>query len=128
MVPLVLFALGLYAYVVALTYTAKAERAVASDPAGRGPLLVWLLLAVPGGINLFVGPWWAGLPLLGWLLFARALRQQRRIDIGRLVGLLLAGMVLVDLMAVCLVVGATGLVLIALVPLNLALQRLIPAT
>lgn len=127
-VTLVLFALGLYAYVVALTYTAKAERAASSDPASRGPLLVWFLLAVPLGFNLLVGLWWAGLPLLGWILFARTLRQRRRIDIGRLVGLLLAGMVLVDVMAVCLVVGGTGLALIALVPLNLALQRVIPAT
>lgn len=117
------FGFALFAYVVALTFVARAERSP-----GRAASWPWLLLILPFAINALAGLWWAGLPLLAWVVFVWSLRRKAGIGIGRLVGLLLAGMVLVDVMSASAVDWRIGLSLALLLPVNLALQRLIPAT
>ena len=128
--PALLGALGLFAYVIGLTYAAKQE---AYDRIGSAwPLAV---LALP----VLYGLWRAGnamesliiaivlIAVMGWavsLLFRR-----RKGDVGRAVVTLIAGISLYDALMIA-TTGATGLAGLALVGfvLTLVLQRVAPGT
>ena len=121
--------LGLY--VAGLSCLAKVE----SEP---GPVRYWpcLLMAAPIVLAWFVNPGaFRQNALLASAIFGlwvlRSLRctfwSERR-DIAKTVGGLLAGIVLVDLLAVAHVPPGLGLVFVGLFVLSLAAQRWVPAT
>ena len=124
-------ALVLFGYVAGLSWLAKVE----STP---GLVRVWpcLLLALPAGLAFLSNnpadrrdALVMSAILLLWVL--RSLRttfwvEQR--DVGRTVGGLLAGIVLVDLLAVAIVPAGLAVVFIALFVMALAAQRWVPAT
>ena len=124
-------ALVLGLYVAGLSCLAKVE----SEP---GPVRYWpcLLMAAPIVMAWFVNPGTfrqnallASLILGLWVL--RSLRYtfwSERRDIAKTVGGLLAGIVLVDLLAVAHVPPGLGLVFVGLFVLSLAAQRWVPAT
>lgn len=126
-----LAALGTGGYIVGLTYIARRERT-----AGVGSLWPLLFLSAPLVLRLAASPSpWSALPVIAVLGFCawtfwmvRPLLFDDRPHIGKAVGGLLAGLPLVDAIAVSngsvLVVGVMGLLFLAC----LLLQRWIPAT
>ena len=124
-------ALVLASYIVGLSYLARKE-SLAS------PLQYWpcVLLAAPLILAMIVdrGPFFRrGLVLSVLLLFwlARSLRftyWARQPHVGRSVAGLLAGIVLVDLLATGGLVGSNNLTFAGFFLLALVLQRLVPAT
>jgi hypothetical protein len=125
-------ALALFAYVVGLGWLAKVE----SEP---GLVRVWpcLLLALPIGIAVLrnSGEDQRDALMMSAILGFWVLRSLRttfwveEADIGRTVGGLLAGIVLVDLLAVAaLVPSGFAVVFVGLFALALAAQRWVPAT
>ena len=128
--PALLAALGLFAYVIGLTYAAKQE---AYDRIGRAwPLAV---LALP----VLYGLWRAGqapealviavvlVAVMGWAV--NLLFRRRKGDVGRAVVTLIAGIALYDALMIA-TTGAIGLAALALVGfvLTLVLQRVAPGT
>lgn len=126
-------ALALFTYVMGLSILAKGESAPGGTP-------TWLLgpLLLPVGLAL-MHDWWpfkqdvVVLSLIAGLWVLRSLRwtfwveeEQRNAD--RSVGGLLAGIVLVDLLAVAHVEPALAAGFIGLFVLSLLAQRLVPAT
>jgi 4-hydroxybenzoate polyprenyltransferase len=124
-------ALVLASYIVGLSYIARQEST-------RGALQYWpcLLLAAPVVLGLVVnrgeyklrGLALCGVLLLWMLNCLRHVFGSEQRNIGRGVGGLLAGIVLVDLMAVGFGSSATGLMFVGLFVLALVFQRFIPAT
>ena len=125
-------ALALFAYVAGLGWLAKVE----SEP---GLVRVWpcLLLALPIGIAVLrnSGEDQRDALMMSAILGLWVLRSLRTTfwveqpDIGRTVGGLLAGIVLVDLLAVAaLVPSGFAVVFVGLFALALAAQRWVPAT
>jgi len=119
-------------YVAGVTLAARGE----DTGGGLDPFaLACLLLPGLAAAGLFLsGQFAARLPLLGLILFAgwilaayRGLRRDR-FSIGGFVGRLLAGMVLLDVMAVSPVEPLAALLCLLLLPLNLLLQRFVPPT
>ena len=120
-------ALALFAYVAGLGWLAKVE----SEP---GLVRVWpcLLLALPIGLAVLMnsGEYRRDALMMSAILGLWVLRSLRttfwveEADIGRTVGGLLAGIVLVDLLAVALVPSGLAVVFIGLFALALAAQRL----
>lgn len=123
--------LALAAYIVGLSFLARKE-------SSRGEANYWpcFCLAVPIALAwmMNVGEyrsnmWLLALVLVLWM--ARSLRFAYRAserNIGRAVAGLLAGIVLVDLLAVADVPRAFGMVFIGLLLLALLFQRFVPAT
>lgn len=130
-------ALALGAYVVGLTLIARQE-ARGTPVAFWRALLVRGLLIAPGALaaaalpRLGAGPRLTSLLLIALfaLLVARATRLMRQggAAIGQAVGLLLAGIALVDALAVARLDWPLALGLAALVPLLRLWQRLVAAT
>ncbi len=124
-------ALALAAYIVGLTHLAKKESV-------RGALRFWpcLLLGAPILLALLIntGAFQQPALLLGAALALWVLRCARRVwwtgqrDIGRAVSGLLAGIVLVDLLAVADQPPVYGAVFLGLFLLALLFQRFVPAT
>ena len=123
-------AIGLYAYVVGLTYAAKQE---AFDRLERAwPLAVLAIPLLASGVGAM--PSWFSLAL--WLLFAawtafalRLLFRRGQGDVPRAVVSLIAGIALYD----AVLVASAAAPLLALLALaafaaTLALQRLVPGT
>jgi UbiA prenyltransferase family len=126
---LLLWAGLLFAYVVGLTAIAKAE-------AGSGLAGFWpaALLAPPAVAFVAAGPHPAAWPLLalfaGWTAYAASFvyRADRR-SIGRAVGYLIAGIALLDALALAVAGSGVGVVLaLAAWGLTLYLQRHIKGT
>jgi len=118
------FAIGLALYVVGLSYLARGEAIT------RHTSKLWLMfLFTPLLIGLyFDSPNWTMLcavPLLLWTLRALAIAHQ---NIGRGVATLLAGIVLLDLLAVSPVTVSFWVAFVALFGAALLFQRYIPAT
>lgn len=124
-------AFALAAYIVGLSYLARQEKA-------RGPLYSWpcYLLVVPIGLALIVnsGDYQRRAFVLSALLvlwMARSLRSAfwtPSRNVGRTVSGLLAGIVLVDLLAILPEPYPLGLVFLLLFGAALLFQRFIPAT
>jgi 4-hydroxybenzoate polyprenyltransferase len=124
-------ALVLASYVAGLSFLARKEST-------QGSVRYWpcLLLAAPLVLALIVnrGPYLMRGALLGIVLGLWTLRSLRfslwspQRNIGRSVSGLLAGIVLVDLLAVAGDTPVTGLVFVGLCVLALLFQRFIPAT
>lgn len=130
------WAVGLLAYVAGVTLAARGE-----STGGNVKLLAPVLLAFPvilglirvmdpsvGGVG---GDWriqigWVGV-LLSWLVLAYQ-RLRKNGAIGAFVASLLAGMVLVDAVAVSSVSLFASAVCAVALPLNRLLQRFVPAT
>ena len=124
-------ALALAAYIIGLSYIARREST-------HGPMRHWplLALAVPVGLALLIndGPvqqsaWLLAVILALWIV--RSLRPalwSAERNFGRTVSGLLAGIVLVDLLAVADVPVQTGVVFLALFVTALLFQRIVPAT
>ena len=123
--------LVLFAYVTGLSLLAKDE----SEP---GLVRVWpcLLLALPIGLAALLnsGDYRRDAMMMSAILGLWVLRSLRttfwveETDIGRTVGGLLAGIVLVDLLAVALVSSGLAVIFIGFFVLALAAQRWVPAT
>ncbi|MBA3833587.1 MAG: UbiA family prenyltransferase [Chthoniobacterales bacterium] len=118
------FAAALGAYVAGLSYLARSERQLAAISRH-----LWLLLFAPVisalALNHSVATVLGCLPLIlciGWAMIAG------RDCIGRAVSLLLAGIVLVDLLAVSSTSSAIWLIFATLFCAALLFQRFIPAT
>ncbi|MBN2507675.1 MAG: UbiA family prenyltransferase [Verrucomicrobia bacterium] len=122
-------ALALGSYVVGLSYLARKESI-------RTPVQPWpcLWLAPPVVLALIVnrGPhFWQGLALGGalsiWVVYClRDTFWTAQRNLGRSVSGLLAGIVLVDLLAVCGGTWATALMFVGLFGMTLGLQRFVP--
>ncbi len=120
-------ALALAAYVTGLSYVAKRE----STP---GAIRFWpcALLALPIPLALLLNDGVA--PLLAAVLALWTIRSLRPTfwsaerNIGATVSGLLAGIVWVDLLAVCFVPAPIGLAFVALFLIALIAQRFVPAT
>ena len=129
-VPVLLGAAALFLYVAGLTLAAKQERL---DRVSN--LWPFLLVAAPLLLasSALLSSWLVVLPaglLLGVCLYALSLLRRRRAgDVGTAVGLLIAGIALVDALAAS-TVGATPAMIVcfALFALTLLLQRFIPGT
>ncbi len=123
-------ALGLY--VAGITYLARGE----SRPGKRVRWAVLLLLApvvlpIISGLpkDLFLQWLFASALLLGWMAWLLVpLWRKTKPSIGRVVGGLLAGIVLVDIVAITPVIGFEAALFLPLFLLALLLQRIIPAT
>jgi len=123
--------LVLFAYVTGLSWLAKVE----SEP---GLVRMWpcLLLALPIGLAALLnsGDYRRDTLMMSAILSLWVLRSLRttfwveETDIGRTVGGLLAGIVLVDLLAVALVSSGLAVIFIGFFVLALAAQRWVPAT
>ena len=128
--PVLLAGLALTAYVAGLTYAARQE---SLDRVGN--LWPFLLVAAPLLLasSALLSSWLVVLPaglLLGVCLYALSLlRRRQQGDVGTAVGLLIAGIALVDALAAS-TVGATQAMIVcfALFALTLLLQRFIPGT
>lgn len=128
--PVLLGAVALFLYVSGLTLAAKQERL---DRVSNG--WPFLLIAAPLllAVAIPLSSWMVAVPfslLLGVSLYALALLRRRGAgDVGRAVGLLIAGIALVDGLAAS-TVGATEatIVCVALFALTILLQRAIPGT
>ncbi len=123
-------ALGLY--VAGITYLARGE----SRP-GKPARWALLLLAAPVILPIFVGlpkdlvlPWLAAatVPVAWTMWLLLPLWRKRNFPIGRLVSGLLAGIVLVDFLAVTPLLGWQAGWFLILFLLALLLQRFVPAT
>ncbi|MBI3413966.1 MAG: UbiA family prenyltransferase [Verrucomicrobia bacterium] len=124
-------ALGLAAYIIGLSYLARKEST-------RGPVKHWpvYLLATPIGIAALLNdgdarPRAALLSVLLALWILRCLRQtfwSAERNVGATVSGLLAGIVLVDLLAVIPDPYPQGLIFLLLFGAGLLFQRIIPAT
>ena len=129
-VPVLLGAAALFLYVTGLTLAAKQERL---DRVSN--LWPFLLVAAPLLLasSALLSSWLVVLPaglLLGVCLYALSLLRRRNAgDVGTAVGLLIAGIALVDALAAS-TVGATQAMIVcfALFALTLLLQRFIPGT
>lgn len=129
-VPVLLGGAALFLYVTGLTLAAKQERL---DRVSN--LWPFLLVAAPllFALPALTASWLVVLPaglLLGACLYALTLLRRRNAgDVGRAVGLLIAGIALVDALAAS-TVGATQAMIVcfALFALTLLLQRFIPGT
>jgi len=126
-------ALALGLYVAGITYLARGESR--PDKPARWALL-FLVSPIFVSVAFFIEwPFHDGRPLpfcvlllawMAWLLVPFWLGKNR--SIGRLVSGLLAGIVLVDMIAVAPVLGLASITLLPLFLLALLLQRVIPAT
>ena len=124
-------ALAMAAYIIGLSYLARREST-------RSPFDQWPLafLAIPTGLALLVnaGAFWMSSCLLAGLVTLWLLRSLRQYlwttapDIGRAVAALLAGIVLVDLLAVADQPPVTVAIFLLLFVGALSFQRIIPAT
>ncbi|MFV1994130.1 MAG: UbiA family prenyltransferase [Verrucomicrobiales bacterium] len=120
--------LAVFAYVVGITAVARGE-----STAGTVLPWAWVPLAAPVLAWLLMGAGWGGLLFVAmfalWLARgARLLRGGQRARVGRFVGHLLAGIVLVDAMMVSALSPSLAWICVAFLALNLLLQRHIPAT
>jgi 4-hydroxybenzoate polyprenyltransferase len=127
--PVLWAATAMALYIVGLSYVARRESTGTRINGWPLPLLVMpvLIAVIQGGHGTSAVVLW--LLLLGWVLFALSpLRTREPGVVGVVVSRLLAGIVLVDMLAVP---GASGAVLIAFALLfgsALLLQRIVPAT
>ncbi len=128
--PLVWHGAALSAYILGLSFLARNE----SGPK-RASFFPLLLLLVPFAANFWVNPhrnvfsWLACVALVAWLnTCVTPLFRQKNANIGRAVGGLLAGIVLVDAAAVPQLDIGTALGFAGLFYLARLLQRKIPAT
>jgi 4-hydroxybenzoate polyprenyltransferase len=122
---------ALACYVAGLSFVARKE-------SSRGEINPWScgLLAVPIGLAFMMNvgrfrenAWLLSLALGLWILLAlRGLLWSGDKNIGRAVSILLAGIVLVDLLAVADASRSFAVLLVALLLLALFLQRFLPAT
>ncbi|MGC3958350.1 MAG: UbiA family prenyltransferase [Verrucomicrobiota bacterium] len=128
--PVIWHGLGLAAYIVGLSFLARGE-------SGSGKPSLWplLLVSVPIIVNLWMEPqrsvfsWLGAIGLVAWLLWCvRRLRQEAKPNVGRVVAGLLAGIVLVDCVAVATLSFGVALVFVCLFFLALVMQRIVPAT
>lgn len=128
--PVVGHGFALAAYIVGLSFLARGE-------SGPGKVSFWPLLLVltPLIANVWVEPqrntlsWLAAAGLVGWLTWCvLRLKRDARSNIGRVVGGLLAGIVLVDCAAVATLSFGVAVVFVGLFLLALLLQRIVPAT
>jgi 4-hydroxybenzoate polyprenyltransferase len=122
--------LALAAYIVGLSFLARKE-------SGQGKVSRWplLFLVLPLVTNVAVNSpqavlsWAASLALVAWLvLCVRPVLQTARPNVGRAVGGLLAGIVLVDCSALPHLTIAVAAAFAGLFVLALLLQRIVPAT
>ncbi len=121
---------ALLVYVAGITLAARGE-----DTGEAVKKLATVLLACPLILAVWVliragNPFLLGAAILfvHWLVFAfRNLRAQPP-KIGKFVGWLLAGMVLIDAMAAATISPSAAMLCAGLLPLNLLLQRYVPAT
>ncbi|HEX2257267.1 MAG TPA: UbiA family prenyltransferase [Afifellaceae bacterium] len=125
-------ALMLLAYLIGLTYAAKQETL---DRVDRAWPLAFLAAPAVWGLVLIAGEpvtalfWIAFIAMVGVALWL--IRRREPGDIGRAVGLMLAGICLFDAMLIAGAgAGAPGLAVLAAAgfPLTLALQRWVPGT
>ncbi|MBU6300665.1 MAG: UbiA family prenyltransferase [Verrucomicrobia bacterium] len=124
---------SLLLYVAGITLAARGE-----DGDGRVPCTARLLLWTPAALGLALtgqtGPpgIWAALGavilFLGWQWRVHRGFLKGTTPVGPFIGQLLAGMVLVDAMALAPLSLPAAAVCAALLPLNRGLQRLVPAT
>ena len=118
------FAVGLGLYIVGLSYLARGEsRAISTS-------LPWLLMLfapviIGLALNFTALTVLCAIPLLFWILYGRAVAKE---NVGRAVAILLAGIVLVDLVAVSPFSFLPWLGFIALFGAALFFQRYVPAT
>lgn len=128
--PVIWHGLALAAYIVGLSFLARNE-----SRQGRVALFPMLFLAAPLVANVWVNPhrnalsWLAYVALLGWLIWCgREFLSHAKLNIGRIVAGLLAGIVLVDCSAVPQLTIGTALIFAGFFFLALLMQRKIPAT
>lgn len=118
------FAIALGFYIAGLSYIARGESRVAAISR-----LDWLLLFAPvlaaSAFSFSVATFVRCLPLVLCIASARSIIHR---GIGHAVGLLLAGIVLVDFLAVAASSATATVVFIALFGLTLLFQKFIPAT
>ena len=118
------FAVGLGLYVVGLSYLARGEsRAISTS-------LPWLLMLfapviIGLALNFSAFTVLCSMLLLFWILYGRTVAKE---NVGRAVAILLAGIVLVDLLAVSPFSVLPWLGFIALFGAALLFQRYVPAT
>jgi UbiA prenyltransferase family protein len=118
------FATGLGLYIIGLSYLARGEtRAI-------GTSVHWLVMLfapviVGLALNFSTLTVLCSMPLLFWILYGRTIAEEH---VGRAVAILLAGIVLVDLLAVSPFSFLPWLGFIALFGAALLFQRYVPAT
>ena len=118
------FAIGLGFYVVGLSYLARGETRALRTSA---PWLLMLFAPMIVGLalNFTAFTLFCALPLLLWIFYGRTVAKQ---NVGRAVAILLAGIVLVDLLAVSPLSILLWLGFAALFGATLLFQRYVPAT
>jgi 4-hydroxybenzoate polyprenyltransferase len=132
-IGVLIFGATLGLYVAGITYLARGESRP-GKPARWALLLLLLPVAVPAAIyyvqsvqldSVFIS-WLLFFGWMAWLLIP--LWQKTNPSIGRVVSGLLAGIVLVDIIAAVLVLGFQAAWFLPLFILALLLQRIVPAT
>ncbi len=131
--PVLIWAAALFLYIVGLTFVARGE-----STGGGVPQMAIAFLAAPvvaGAISLALGGGGGFefaiclLVLMGWIgLCLWRLRGDDPARIGRFVGGLLAGIPLIDALAVSSLVPWLALVFLLALPLSMILQRMVAAT
>ena len=127
-----LWAVALFLYIVGLTFVARGE----STAGGVSPMAIVVLAAplIAGGLSIFTS---GGnlvlilclITLLAWIAFClRRLSRDHPARIGDFVAGLLAGIPLIDALAIAGPEPGVALVLLMALPASLALQRLVAAT
>jgi hypothetical protein len=128
--PVLWHGLALAAYIVGLSFLARKE-------SGQGALSLWplMFLIMPFVANLAMNSqrtglsWLVSVGLMTWLVWCfRPLLQVVKLNVGRVVAGLLAGIVLVDCSAVPQLTIAVAAAFASLFVLALLLQRIVPAT